>query len=584
MQPWVTKTKIGVFMDPRHLGFPVNFRWIERGERHIDSLLDEFGVRRPGGWDLLVWGAATYDPESEIIYCGDCSLVTLRIKEFEERDNVFPSDDSSAPDTSGRDVSDDDTSDEGVLDRDPDPDDAHDRSRSPRRRSQANDGGNVEDITCWDEDCDWTMCQAHNQSGSITLPLVPTTASAQSTNWSHDADFRDDLLLVTTLETAKARDPSAGKCVLNAAFSAISFEMKPEISLADHIGPPCFDLDASATELPDGFEDICALCRPWYNFAPQCEIEHWPLHQHTRDALWLTAERLAFDPGANWKVQIYTDGSATKDGAAWAAAFVFQAEGQTAFGGVMGSALAKTHPRGSLCLTNVTPWKLNNLVWRGPSFGCYSGCRLYRRIAPLSFGLTMSLLALEQVGTCDLRAAPTWRVPQEASCKCWRAFDPAVSASRMSGHVGHPWNELADTAARSLARGHNRGIPAPPNEVAVRAAKLDWKWAWVQTSMDVRRQFPPMDRNFFRWTRTHQACRLKPEQLIPVQGRTSEKGRLCLLKLKAASANVQGLNGKHKYLEDQMIDMGYDVIMLQETKTKGGSCTSQHTLRLAGPS
>ena len=50
--------------------------------------------------------------------------------------------------------------------------------------------------------------------------------------------------------------------------------------------------------------------------------------------------------------------------------------------------------------------------------------------------------------------------------------------------------------------------------------------------------------------------------------------------MRCATANVQGLSGKHQYIEQQMVASGYDFLFLQETKTKGGSCTSQHTIRV----
>ena len=53
------------------------------------------------------------------------------------------------------------------------------------------------------------------------------------------------------------------------------------------------------------------------------------------------------------------------------------------------------------------------------------------------------------------------------------------------------------------------------------------------------------------------------------------------LSLKVVSANVQGINGKHKFLEEQFLADGFDIACFQETKTRGGLFSSRAFHRFA---
>ena len=49
----------------------------------------------------------------------------------------------------------------------------------------------------------------------------------------------------------------------------------------------------------------------------------------------------------------------------------------------------------------------------------------------------------------------------------------------------------------------------------------------------------------------------------------------------APSINVQGLSGNYRYIEEQFEHGGFNVVMLQETKSPGGQCKSKRYYRLA---
>ena len=101
----------------------------------------------------------------------------------------------------------------------------------------------------------------------------------------------------------------------------------------------------------------------------------------------------------------------------------------------------------------------------------------------------------------------------------------------------------------------------------------------MQVSAGAYKHFPHMSRGILQWELGDTACSISPEQLIPE--RPADYGGDVTLCVQCASANLQGLNAKHKFLEQQMIAMGYNVLFLQETKCQGGSCVSRDTVRLA---
>ena len=326
VKPWVVKHKMGVFLDARHLGYPIGFAWMEE-PMHIDDFLQYFDARRPRGWDLRVHNALHYDPETEIITCGDGNVVVIHVDPFRSihpspsEDGDLPSAPSDAPSSGGS---------------DPAPDDDRARSRTPRRDNrpgsipqEASFEGDRPTEDCWDDDCHWTL-RGLGQ-GWVQLPLLPS----ENSQLAHSSE--PDSLIITLLEEAKAN----GSCIdglCQRSLQAMQQAPRAPVSLWNCLGPATYNLEVQSLQLQDGFQGLCQLCQQW-SFCPLHDVCHLALHDSTKAALAVTHGTTIVD-GMPLTVRIYTDGSASKHSAAWAAALVLQQGDNFVFGGVFGAAVA----------------------------------------------------------------------------------------------------------------------------------------------------------------------------------------------------------------------------------------------------
>ena len=135
IQPWVTSNKLGVFVDPRHLGFSVAFCWVSRGEMAMADFCRLAGVTRPTGWEVMVTGAGGHDPATDTIWCREGDVIVLRVLEFRVGPGGRHAEDHSPipEDGSGSGEPDDGP----ATDEEADGLNARDRSRSPRRAGDA---------------------------------------------------------------------------------------------------------------------------------------------------------------------------------------------------------------------------------------------------------------------------------------------------------------------------------------------------------------------------------------------------------------------------------------------------------------
>ena len=157
-----------------------------------------------------------------------------------------------------------------------------------------------------------------------------------------------------------------------------------------------------------------------------------------------------------------------------------------------------------------------------------------------------------------------------------RVTKAVLRYEHVKAHDGNPMNELADAIAKQAASGHRRGS-APPSEV-IRLTTMEADLTWLAPSVDKSQREALQKAEALSWD----PFRLAPDQLVPTT--TTYVGRdttsTTTFEMVVASLNVQGLSGKHRYLEEQFEEAGCHVVCLQETKGSAGVCASGAFLRL----
>ena len=170
------------------------------------------------------------------------------------------------------------------------------------------------------------------------------------------------------------------------------------------------------------------------------------------------------------------------------------------------------------------------------------------------------------------------------SLSLWRGLSSrgGQELCHVRAHVGNAWNELADTVAKAAARGTFG--PIGPTQEGLSFLQADLRWLSTAVHFVGQSSLPLAGGDRLPWNeRSDAACTpLTAKQLIPIQAQwPNGTGRNCELQLKVATINIQGMSGKHAYLEQQFEDEGLHIVFVQETKEGGGQCRSKRFFRVA---
>ena len=117
--------------------------------------------------------------------------------------------------------------------------------------------------------------------------------------------------------------------------------------------------------------------------------------------------------------------------------------------------------------------------------------------------------------------------------------------------------------------------------------QVDCDWMWIFPAVYGNKGLPLMQGSRFFWNPTDIAdgASLLPQQLVPTEWKPGPaNAQHCRLDVTAVTLNVQSLQGKHRYLEDQLVAKDIRIAALQETKDKGGYIESKEFLRVASDS
>ncbi|CAE7261007.1 RE2 [Symbiodinium sp. CCMP2592] len=339
------------------------------------------------------------------------------------------------------------------------------------------------------------------------------------------------------------------------------------VALSKHLPPVAFEMDVNCIQMPHRHD---LLSRTFWTWPPnwmQYDITNLPLKEATKGAMhrlvhWSQVMAARTDQ-QRLEAHIYTDGS------------FYEAKGRTVqcdASDVWAFAAPQALKVEQIAVAAA-------LLWVGQS--------------RMSLPLDKVLIAYD-CQVAGMGATGHWQHYGEFGGKV-RALEATVEEMmygtlemhHVKAHVGQEWNELVDVVAKACTEpGHE--IPTVPDDVCQAFMDLDMRWT-MSTLRAGRLQDLNVQAGEWLITPERQpdmASPLGPEDLIPMTTRQPRDGRKTAHKfsLKCLSVNIQGLKGKHRYLDEQWNYGQYQLIFIQETKDAEGSTASCNYWRLAAPS
>ncbi|CAE7241226.1 Pol [Symbiodinium sp. CCMP2592] len=320
------------------------------------------------------------------------------------------------------------------------------------------------------------------------------------------------------------------------------------VSLADAVPPPHFDLTVNHLQLPHTPQQLATMMRPWLPTWLQFSWQGLKLQKNTQNALrelvhW--SDLISRVGQEDSEVYLYTDGSADQHGRSGYGILILLKVG--AFMALFG-AIGEQLQGNDLC-----PWNVPNVPALAAEQVAIAAALLWiaqaRSLLPTAkYHILFDCNAAG--GSASGRWNPNSFAERTHQFELFLKELPQtwIEYGHVKGHSGDPWNEMADALAKAAAKGDHY-LPGPSIEViqAFQANSL----AWLATA----------------------ASALKTGAL---------KGRGGVQRV--GSANIQGIGGLHRYIEDQFHAEGLQIAMLQETKGASGLCRGPHYLRLSSES
>ena len=411
----------------------------------------------------------------------------------------------------------------------------------------------------------------------IVLPVIDDDGLAlQPAGRTASGDFLIQKL-VSRLEGTCAGSPSQGNA--------------QAICLEKLLGPRVYDISGECLPLAGSVDGVYRLCEPWRDFALCQHVGGLKLHRNTSLALGLCSfdgELMA--SAAGWSCHVYTDGSAKDGVAGWGATVVWQqlAAGATSLAGCFGARLqcdAGAAGHVGADTADALQAEQTGLLWAILWIIQAADWLLPLDFVQLHFDNTAAGWAAAGEG-CFPHNSPLSSKLRGAAQLAQTLLRGRLRFGHVHAHEGHPWNELSDVLAKFTAGSELVGtinLAALPATVATHVQEICWDWAWLIPACAQREEFPLLQGRSLAWKEcaTGPEEKLQPSELVPVSWRACKVGVDVSMSLRVATLNIQSLLGKHRYMEEQFLAAGLDIIFLQETKDTSGYIESRCFLRVA---
>ena len=321
------------------------------------------------------------------------------------------------------------------------------------------------------------------------------------------------------------------------------------------------------------FDDVDVkhrLCQAWPG-----TLSWLPEGMHIHPATW---EALHQQVPITWddfvKLELYVDGATCGDEAAWAVVVIAQSLAGECCCGVL-AGVVSTDPNdvqwlGARRPTNITAEVTALIIAQAYALTfppnlqvCIRpDLRLSKQVADLNF-LLKTHPGLAALSACLSRLTPNTRQVEE-----------------VRAHRHHPWNELADQVAKSVAKtGGNHGFVPWDRLSRLAHEHQERDWLWLQeASPSLKNAFPPLIENMaFRVDEATTEPNPKVCEAPPLYTNATCNLKACTINVLALDESEAKLQGTRVLrLDSQLHDLGISVACLQEARTLQGQRVTDH--------
>ncbi|CAE7193341.1 unnamed protein product [Symbiodinium sp. CCMP2592] len=362
--------------------------------------------------------------------------------------------------------------------------------------------------------------------------------------------------------------------------------MAQELRLADHITVATFDIANEKVEFRHTLGDLEAVFQVWPNTWLQeiCGKAEWkPVTQAALLGLvhWAVL-LLGVAPGEAPSVHVYSDGSYQEahNCSGYGAVVLLNYKDDWAHFGSFGDGIlgAENGPWGAM-----TPHPLYAeqvaivvaLLWIGQllRFMSIASATIHFDNQAAGWG------ASGQWSPCNEFAVKT----RELETYIRRLLHGNLVFQYVRAHHEDPWNEMADVIAKAAAR-QIKWVPRPPQGNCKAFRNMDSTWLLAAEPPDGQHVLPIKAGRWMEWNPTAADSKsvIQPEQLVPTVSGTS-LAKTAKLRTELLTINIQGLKGKHAYVEDQLAWRKTRIAFFQETKDAAGMIRTTRYVRFASP-
>ncbi|CAE6930722.1 unnamed protein product [Symbiodinium sp. CCMP2592] len=410
----------------------------------------------------------------------------------------------------------------------------------------------------------------------VTLTRSDDITPSESSDGDNDSDAGGD-------------DESDEEGQSTAADLRADTTMKSDRLLKRVLPPASFDISARTVALPHTVDDVKCLLRPWPPDWMQevCLPTLPPTTERAMAQMCHWADIIGSTVVAKCpEIHLYVDGSWTQQlqVGGYAVAIFLVTTGSMALFGLLGEP-TQGNPdtpwqhEDAPALRNEQTAMMAAVLWclQSRSFISPAAYHLFYDCAAAGKAATGEWDASDDFG---LRLRHVTRLLQDLS-------GVPVYVKHVKAHDEHPLNELVDTLAKEVSKGHV-ALSKPPRCLCEMVQSTDLSWLPVVAQQISGDAYPIQAGCQLQWDETIEYGRstLTSSQLIPATG----EGRHCHeptrigIQAKFFSLNAQTLSGRYKYYEEQLMTEKVQIACFQETRGAEGATESKNFLRLASDS
>ena len=472
----------GVFVDPRDLGMGIAYVQRETCTANVAELLDAAGATYCHDVRLQVHGALLYTPCSGTVTFGHRSVLTITVDrdDFEDERVRMDMDTNDFDDRACNPEDDSDANDSGIGGGD------HQgqglaRSRSPRRAGNVTHSGVDPNRECCNDDIVYAFPQHPHlvltTAGATHLKLVAEKIcngpGSRDGSTPKATDINAGAGLACNDGTGSSHAPRTNVLCLGHAEHEKSQRL--HVSLNHALPAVTFNCDVQCLRFVETDVAGCwnAILTPWHGFRPSRCIAHGQVHEHTQAALMLCDDSALGE--APRGLQIYTDGS-EKDGSTGWAVVITQTSstGAVAFVGYFGGAVVTDADAGDFLGARHQGSREAGITAIGWAILWLLGHwdLLWISQVTIHFDCTSAGFAASGDWHCgqDTLAEKVRHLVQISESRFGGA---AIEWKHVKGHSGHPWNEMADSAASWFRSGLVPEVHVASLSVDLNLGKMD---------------------------------------------------------------------------------------------------------------